>query len=268
MWSVVYAETPRQGGTLVLAVLDVGQGDALFVESPTGVQVLVDAGPDGSVLRKLPEVMPALDRSLDAIIATHPDADHIGGFAEVLERYEVGAYIAPGIPKDTATAQHLEAAVEERRIPRILARRGMTLELGGGAVLEVLYPDYDVSSLPGEKANEGGIVARVRYGESEALLMADVGKGVEARLLALEGAGLESDVLKVGHHGSKYSSGEAFVAAVSPEVALISVGAGNSYGHPTLQTLGVLNAAGADILRTDEEGTIRCVSSGVRFSCE
>lgn len=267
VWTVVYAETPRHSGVLTLAILDVGQGDALYIESPVGIQVLVDAGPDGSVLRALPDVMPALDRSLDAVIATHPDADHIGGFVDVIERYGIGVYIMSGIPKETKTAERLEAAVEERRIPRIVARRGMVLELGGGAALEVLYPDYDVSVLPEGKANEGGIVTRLRFGESAALLMADVGKGVEARLLVLEGEALESDVLKVGHHGSRYSSDEAFVTAVSPETAVISVGK-NSYGHPTAQALGVVGRVGALLLRTDEDGTIICRSSGIRFACE
>lgn len=250
---------------LTLALLDVGQGDALYIESPTGVQVLVDAGPDEEVLRGLGEAMPLFDRSLDAVIATHPDADHIGGFSSVLARYDVDAYIAPGITKDTATATRLESLVDERDMPRVIARRGMTLDLGAGATLEVLYPDYDVSVLPGERANEGGIVMRLRYGESEALLMADVGKGVEARVMALEGSALDSDLLKVGHHGSKHSSGEAFVAAVSPDVALISVGTDNSYGHPTQEALASLRASGAGILRTDEEGTIVLRSDGARF---
>ncbi len=267
VWGVVYAETPSASGVLTFAVLDVGQGDALYIESPTGVQLLIDGGPGDALLQALPAVMPALDRTIDAVIATHPDADHIGGFAELLERYEVGAFIEPGIPKETATAKKLQAAVDEKKIPRIIARRGMSLDLGGGARLDVLYPDRDVSFLPADKVNEGGIVARLVYGESEVLLMADVGAGVEARLVQLDGENLDSDMLKVGHHGSRFSTSKAFVAAVSPEVALISVGAKNTYGHPTPQALGVLQNAGAEILRTDEKGTIRCVSSGAEFVC-
>lgn len=267
VWSVVYAETPRHPGVLVVAVLDVGQGDAIYIESPTGVQLLLDSGPDDSVLRVLPDVMPRLDRSLDAIVATHPDADHIGGFKKLLERYDVGAYIYPNIPKDTAVARALEEQVDAQDIPRVVARRGMTLELGDGAVLTVLYPERDVSHLGGDKANEGGVVARLVYGEFEALFTADVGGGVEARLLQLDAEGLDSDFLKVGHHGSKYSSTPTFVAAVSPEVAAISVGK-NSYGHPTAQALAELGRVGAEILRTDEKGTIRCVSDGASFSCK
>jgi len=209
--------------------------------------------------------MPALDRTLDAIIETHPDADHIGGFSELLNRYEVGVFISPGIPKDTATAKKLEQQVDEKNIPRIVARRGLSLDLGEGAVLYVLYPDRDVSGLPNNKVNEGGIVARLVYGESEVLLMADVGKVVETRLVQLDGAGLESDLLKVSHHGSRFSTGEPFVSIVSPEVAVISVGK-NSYGHPTPEALFVLKKAGAEILRTDQEGTVVFTSDGKHFT--
>lgn len=265
VWTVVYAETPRSSGILTFAVLDVGQGDALYIESPTGVQVLVDAGPDDSALRELSALLPLGDRSIDAAIATHPDADHIGGFSALIDRYDIGIFISPGIPKDTATAKRLEQKITERRVPRLVALRGQSLDLGGGARLDILYPDRDVSTLPSDKANEGGIVARLVYGDSEALLMADVGSGVELHLLQL-GSLLRSDLLKVGHHGSRFSTNAQFVSAVSPETALISVGK-NSYGHPTPQTLGVLDGVGATVLRTDESGTIRCVSDGAGFSC-
>ncbi len=268
VWSAVYAEPAAGNGYLTLAVLDVGQGDALYIESPTGVQILVDGGPGDALLAALPEMMPALDRSLDAVIETHPDADHVGGFAELLQRYEVGVYLSPGIPKDTATNHALKRTVEERDIRHVVARRGMALDLGGGASLRVLYPDYDVSNLPAEKANEGGIVLELAYGESEALLMADVGSGVEKRLLSLNAAQLDADVLKVGHHGSRFSTSEAFVSAVSPAAALISVGAKNSYGHPTKEVLDRLAAHGIKIVRTDQEGTIVCTSDSLQFTCE
>lgn len=267
IWTLVYAgEQSSVPGVLTVAMLDVGQGDALYIESPTGVQVLIDSGADASVLAALSTVMPALDYSLDAIVATHPDADHIGGFDDVLTRYDVNAYVYPGITKNSATARALETLVDEKEITRVLARRGMTLELGGGAVLHVLYPEGDVSYLPSEKANEGSVVLQLTYGESEMLFMADVGTGVERRLMALDAPGLRSDVLKVGHHGSKYSSAEDFLRAVSPDVALISVGKRNTYGHPTTQTLSRLQTVGAEVLRTDELGTVVLHSGGYVWS--
>ena len=266
VWSVVYAETPHSSGILTFAVLDIGQGDALYIESPAGVQVVVDGGPDDSLLRALPAVMPALDRSLDAIIETHPDSDHIGGFSGLLNRYEVGVFISPGIPKDTATAKKLEQRVDEKKIPRVIARRGMSLDLGDGARLDILYPDRDVSTLPGSRANEGCIVAKLVYKNTSALLACDAPALTEVRLLQIAPEELESDILKVPHHGSKYSSTEAFIDAVHPAAAVISVGK-NSYGHPTNQTLDRLAARDIEVLRTDEKGTIVCKSDGAKFSC-
>ena len=146
IWSAVWAESAP--GKLIVAVLDVGQGDSIFIESPTGTQIIIDGGPDDSILRDLPEVMPLSDRSLDAVLATHLDADHITGFVDLLKRYSVGNFIESGLVKSTLTARTLEKEVDSERIPRIIARRGMILDLGGGAELDVLAPDFDVSKLP------------------------------------------------------------------------------------------------------------------------
>lgn len=264
VWVAVYAASPKN--ILTLAVLDVGQGDSIFIESPTGVQVLIDGGPDASVLRELSRVMPAYDRSLDAVIATHPDADHIGGLVDVIRRFEVGAFVEPGIPKPTETARVLQREVAESGVPRHIARRGMTLDMGGGVTLSVLLPVGDVSTLPPDHTNEGGIVLRVVYKNSEALLMADVPKFVEVRLVSLEGEKLRSDLLKIGHHGSRFSTTDDLLLSVKPTVALISVGAHNPYGHPTVQTLDKLARFGIPVLRTDQEETIVFTSQGETFS--
>ena len=265
VWAAVYAE--HSSGVLTLAVLNIGQGDALFIESPTGIQVVVDGGPDSSILRELPKVMPSFDRSIDAVIETHPDADHIGGFVDVLQRYKVGAFIKPGILKNTATNRALEREVAVQKLPTYIARRGMTLDLGGGAYLHILYPDHDVSRLNENRANEGAVVAHLIYGETFALLTADVPGAVEKRLLALDGAGLQSGILKVGHHGSRTSTDAAFLSAVMPATAVISVGARNTYGHPTKEVLQRLSGRNINILRTDENGTVICRSNGAVFSC-
>lgn len=268
VWSAVYAQTPHASGVLTFAVLDIGQGDGLYIEGPTGIQVLVDAGPhDGAVLRALPREMPLSDRSLDAVIETHPDADHMGGLVDILSRYSVGAFIEPGIDKHNATIDALEKEVADQHIPRIIARRGMSLDLGGGARLEILYPDSDVSGY-GDKTNDGSIMAHLVYGQTSALLTADDPISVEQHLMRIASSSeLRSTILKVGHHGSRFSTSDAFVRAVSPQVAVISVGAHNTYGHPTKRVLDTLAGAGVPVLRTDESGTIRCISDGAVFSC-
>ena len=260
IWVAVFAATPS--GVLTVAVLDVGQGDSMYIESPTGQQLVIDGGPGSALLQALPDVMPMGDRSLNAIVETHPDADHISGFIELLARYSVALFIKPGIEKDTATARALEQEVADKKIPTYIARRGMWLELGGGAEFRILYPDRDVSHTT--KTNDGGVVARLVYGKTTVLFMADVSSAVESRLVLLDGAGLKSDILKVAHHGSKYSSASAFLSSVSPASAIISVGK-NSYGHPTDQALSRLEAYSGEILRTDQAGTIVFVSDGENF---
>lgn len=250
-------------------MLNVGQGDALYIEGPTGIQVVVDAGPDDSVLRELPGVMPLYDRSLDAVIETHPDADHIAGFADLLRRYAVGAFIEPGIEKNTVVAEKIEQEIGDEKIPRIVARRGMWLDLGGGATLQILFPDYNVTHIDPKLDNDGGIVARVVYGQTSVLLTADTSSAVEEHLMAVYAkTGLQSTILKVGHHGSRFSTEDSFVNEVAPQIALISVGAHNTYGHPTQRVLETLTAHHVETLRTDERGTIICTSNGMQFACK
>lgn len=266
VWSALYAQTPHH--TLTFAMLNVGQGDSLYIEGPTGIQIVIDAGPDGSILRELPNVMPLYDRSLDAVIETHPDADHIAGFADLLRRYEVGAFIEPGIEKNTVVAKNLEREIVDEKIPRIIARRGMRLDLGGGAQLHILFPDYDVTHIAADKDNDGGIVAHLVYGNTSVLLTADTSSAVEEHLMAVGASSdLRSTILKVGHHGSRFSTEDSFVTEVAPQIALISVGAHNTYGHPTQRVLGTLVSHSVKTFRTDENGTVTCTSDGAVFSC-
>jgi competence protein ComEC len=265
IWAEVWAQTPQ--GALTFAVLNVGQGDSLYIEGPTGEQVLIDSGPDDSVLTELPKVMPLWSRSLSAVIETHPDADHISGFIDLLKRYQVGAFIEPGIQKDTTTAEALEQEIADKKIPRVVARRGMWLDLGGGAHLDILFPDYDVSHINQSKDNDGGIVAHLVYGNTSVLLEADVSSIVEDHLLMIStSTDLESTILKVGHHGSKTSSDDAFVAEVAPQIAVISDGKNNTYGFPAQQTLDTLASHNIEVLRTDQEGTMMFTSNGQTFT--
>lgn len=269
IWTVASAQGGQGSGVLTFAVLNIGQGDALYIEGPTGIQILVDAGPNtGAVLRELPNVMPLGDRTLDAVVETHPDADHMGGFVDMLARYEVGAFIEPGVDKDNTVIAALKKEIAAHNIPVYIARRGMVLDLGGGAHLDILYPDVDVSQF-GDKSNDASIVAHLVYGNTRAMLTGDAPFNIESRVIQISTAGeVTSDLLKVGHHGSKYSTSEAFVQAVHPQLALISVGAHNSYGHPTQDVLARLQAASVPVLRTDKNGRLTCMSDGTEFKCE
>ncbi len=280
IWFLVYTATPR--GVLTVAVLNVGQGDSIYIESPTGERVIIDGGPDDSLLRELPKVMPPFDRSIDAIISTHPDSDHYTGFIDLLQRYQVGAFVESGIEKHMTSFVALEQEVADEKIARYIARRGMTLDLGGGAVLEILYPDHDVSHLAANMDNNGGIVARLTYGKTSALFTADVDKTVEDHLIKLSTAGaasskntfyaidvldtLKSNLLLAGHHGSRTTNEDAFVALVHPTYAAVSVGANNKYHLPNQEPLDSFAKYGATILRTDQQGTLIFRSDGETLS--
>ena len=246
------------------AMLDIGQGDALFIESPTGTQVLFDAGPAKKILGPLRKVMSPFDRTIDAVVITNPDADHIGGFADVFKNYKVGLVLEPGTQNDSQTFQSLKKTIEQKKILNILAKRGMKLDIGGGAYIEILFPDRDVSTWA---VNEGSVVARLVYGDTSVMLTGDAPTSTEKIILDnSKKNNLESTVLKVGHHGSRTSTSSAFVEAVSPLFALISDGRDNKYGHPHLDTLNVLTKAGVEILRTDLLGTIIMQSDGKNVS--
>ncbi len=259
VWVPVFHTPPPR---LRVSVLDIGQGDAILVTGPTGMQMLVDGGPDRSVLRQLPKEMSLLDRSLDLVVETHPDKDHIAGLTDVFDRYRVSYFLSPDIEGSTATARGLEHAVStERGVRAFIARRGMRIHLGGGAYADVLYPDHDVSH---EETNDGSIVMHLVYGETSFMLTGDAPSEIEARLIALDGTDgeLPSTVLKAGHHGSKYSTSNAWLAALAPQFVAISAGEDNRYGHPNPETIARIEDEGAQILSTIDSGTIRFVSDG------
>ena len=246
-------------GMLTVSFLDVGQGDSIYIEGPTGSQILVDGGTGPAVLRELGAVMQFHDRSIDVVVGTHPDKDHIGGLSSVLSRYAVGYFVDPGLPNDTAAWRALEETIAARGVERKTARRGMKIVLGGGATLDILFPDRDMT---GADTNDASIVARLSFGDESFLLTGDSPKKIEEYLVRLDALSLESDVLKAGHHGSRTSTGETFLAAVHPAFAVISSGKGNSYGHPHEEVLGILAHFGVRTMSTAKEGRITFKTDG------
>jgi competence protein ComEC len=256
VWVAVSHHRP---GPLKVAFLDVGQGDAIFVETPTHKRLLLDGGRNKGVLAELGRLMPFGAKKIDILIESHPDGDHIGGLPAVLERYRVGAFIEPGVASNNLIDDAVHALVSAREIPDILARRGMAVNFGDGAKLLILFPNQDVSRW---ETNDASIVAKLVYGETSFLLTGDSPIKAENILLKLDPKILDSDVLKAGHHGSRTSSSAAYVAAVSPAYAIISAGKDNPYGHPHKEVLEILTKAGAEIKSTAESGTIRFESDG------
>lgn len=260
IWHAVFALAARD--ELTVAFLDVGQGDAIFIEAPNGNQVLIDGGRNRLVLQELGRVMPFWDRSIDVIVATHPDADHIGGLVEVLERYAIAYVVDSGNVSDTAVARAFVQLAEEDA-KRVIARRGMRIELGNDAFLRILFPDRDVAGI---ESNAASIVAQLVYGETEVMLTGDAPKAIEEYLVTIEEDGLESDILKVGHHGSDTSTAPAFVGFANPQFSVISAGADNQYGHPHQSVLDVLKRFETEIFSTAESGTVIFTSDGDTFA--
>lgn len=257
IWYAVSLED-RQG-IIKVAFLDIGQGDAIFIESPNGNQILIDGGANKKVLKELAKVMPFYDRSIDMVIATHPDKDHIGGLPEVLKNYKTDMILEPGVSSDTGAYQELERVIFDKKLPRILARRGMALNLGDGARLNILFPDRDTK---GWETNTASIVAKLTYGDNSFLLTGDSPIKIEQYLSQVDGRNLKSDVLKAGHHGSRTSTSESFAGLVSPQYAVISAGKDNRYGHPHKEVLDTLDKVKAVIFKTYEQGTIVFTSDG------
>ena len=243
--------------------LDVGQGDAAFIETPQHHQILIDGGPDSTVLSKLQDLMPAKDMSLDLIILTHPEKDHIAGFLDVLQRYKVDYILWTGVVRDTPEYNQWVKLLKEEQADDtqiIISQSGQEI-IVGDVTIDTLYPLENLEGRKMEKtSNDSCIVSRLVFGNNSFLFTGDIDSQAEKELVN-QGSDLSSNVLKVAHHGSKYSTSELFLENVGPEIAVIEVGK-NSYGHPTPEVLQRLDKFGIKVLRTDTDGDIEMVSDG------
>jgi len=242
--------------------LDIGQGDAILIESPSGNKMLIDAGAGKSILRELSEVLSFYDKNIEVILVTHPDQDHLGGLVPVLERFNVQYIIESGNKASTKIFGRFENLVENSGAERIVAHRGMTINLGSRVVLLVLFPDRNVYGLD---SNSASIITKLYFGETSFMLTGDAPQKIEEYLVSLDGEILQSDVLKVGHHGSKTSSAPSFIESVKPKYAVIQAGRDNKYGHPHKEVLDILKSRSLNILANSELGTIHFVSDGQKL---
>lgn len=258
-WMAAYA---RPDGLLHLYQLDVGQGDAILVVSPEGRRMLVDGGPSPSaLLDALGRRLPPWDRRLDLVVLTHPDADHVGGLPALLERYAIGSILDPELPAESPDAGAWAQALAESDAGHLRASAGgrILLDATAGVSAELLWPPEPRFTGGDAAANNNSTVILLQHGRNRFLLTGDIEADAETALLA-SGVDLRADVLKVAHHGSGGSSTADFLAAVSPRLALIGVGADNRYGHPDPGALERL--APALVRRTDWQGSIEVLSDG------
>ncbi len=243
-------------------VFDVGQGDAILLQCGNR-QLLVDGGPDDTVLSRLGQAMPFFDRTIEAVVLTHPHADHYFGLIGVFGRYRVLHFYTSGGASDTPEYRALLAAVRASGAQTSVVHDGDSIDVSGCGRADVLWPNRRFPEVITKDANTESVVLRVTAEKASSaraaiLLMGDATAAVEKALLS-SGVPLAADVLKVGHHGSRTSSSPEFLRAVRPQEAIMSLGAKNKFGHPAPVTLLRLRAVGAKAYRTDKDGSVRVV---------
>ncbi len=261
VWALVASVPPL----LTVTLLDVGQGDAIVVQSPGGRVLVVDTGPISQADDMGRRVVLPFLRSqgigrIDALLLTHPHDDHVGGAASLLERIPVARILVPTTDSSEAVYRHVLAAAEGRRVPVVILERGQALDFGDGLRAEVLNPSRNSASSP----NNGSLSIRLRFGNAAIVLTGDAESDAEAEMA--DSCDLGADVLKLGHHGSRTSTTERFLDSVRPQAAIVSVGARNIFGHPNPAVMSRLSGRRIPVFRTDRDGAITVVSDGKRVA--
>jgi len=270
IWFLVFNQRP--GRILETDFLDVGQGDAILIKTPKGQTVLIDGGPDNKVLEKLGKYLQPLQKRIDLIILTHPHADHVSGLVEVLRRYSVGLVILNGVYLKTDNYNQFLKAIEDNKVKVLIAEAGEAIHFDKDLEFDILSPNKNPAGLVfnknsesfgtvGNDVNDTSIVGKLIFNDFSIMFMGDATSKIENQLLAY-GNSLKSDILKVGHHGSKYSSFTNFLKTVAPKAGIIEVGAKNFYGHPSPAALSRLGMFDINIFRTGQNGDIRVLSNG------
>jgi competence protein ComEC len=257
----LWAFDAQAAPSLTIDFLAVGQGDAALITSPTGKTILIDGGPRDAGPIVTARLRTHAGHPLDLVLLTHRHADHLGGLADVVRSVGARMYIDAPFPHPTPAYAALIDALTARAIPVRTAQRGRRIDIGGGAWLTLLSPPEPTLTRTRSDVNANSVVVRLDYGGTSALFAADAEAATERWLLA-SGQALTASVLKVAHHGSRYSSGLAFLRAVNPTVAVISVGETNDYGHPAPETLTRLARRGINVYRTDRDGTVTVEMDG------
>ncbi len=252
--------TDRACDCLEVSFLDVGQGDAILIETPDGHQMLVDGGRDTTVLARLGEEMEYFDKGIDIVVATHPDLDHIAGLVDVLEQYLVGTILMTTNEGESDAARAFAEAAPKEGAEIILADAGQVIQLGASTTIQVFAPSGDESK---RESNAASIVLRVVYGTTSFMLTGDAPLEIENYLVKTYGRQLDSDVLKLGHHGSKTSTSDLWLDTVTPQYAVVSAGIDNSYGHPHQDVMQRVFKRNIQTSHTGTDGTVVFQSDGV-----
>jgi len=257
------SEFNRDSG-LQVSFLDVGQGDSIYIKAFDKTDMLIDGGKNGDLLlQNLSSVMDSFDSRIDVLVITHPDEDHSGGLVSVVREYNVGVIFISGNISDNTNYNQILKIAELKKIPTFKAEAGTNIFLDKDkkVVFEILSPRGEVLF---KESNSTSISGRLVYGQNEFMLTGDAGVEIEERIIK-ENIDISSDVLKLGHHGSKTSSSMDFLKAVNPEIAIISAGENNSYGHPHKEVVDKIDSLGVKSLATYDLGIITFLSDGEKI---
>ena len=261
-WQLNPLASQADNAKLQVSFLDVGQGDAILIQTPGGRKVLLDGGEDGDkLLNRLNEAWPWWSKTIDLMMLSHPHADHARGLNSLFDRYQIGQVVGTGVWHNSSVYETWLRQLKENNLVLKTVKAGEVIDLGSGATLRVLFPLDDLKAQTVTNLNNSSLVLKLTYGQISFLLTGDAEVAVEQQLVA-SGADLSAQVLKVAHHGSNNATSPEFLQAVKPQLAIISVGQNNDFGHPHSSTLNKLEAFGAKVLRTDQLGTIKLSTDG------
>lgn len=262
-------------GRLHLTICNVGQGDAIYLRTPKGADILIDGGPNDQVLSCLSRHMPFWDRQIEMVILTHPQADHLTGLISVFKNYQVKYFLAESLANPTASFQELRHAVSKEQSKILTPQAGDKITIGG-IKIKILWPkekiggsrfwqnptESDRSKEIGRQVdlNTFSIISEIIYADFSVILTGDADSKVLSEVIGGSEGSIE--VLQVPHHGSRFGLNEEILEKIQPELGIISVGKNNRYGHPAKETLDLLREKTIRVLRTDEDGDIEIISDG------
>ncbi len=254
VWKQIVFYGPNEN--LEVYFLDVGQGDSQLIFLPGGVKVLIDGGPNSKILDELALILNPIDRYIDLVILSHPQMDHFGGLIDVLKRYQVGVFIFNG-RKGTASAyQELEEIIKKNEIATVVLGAGDKIKHNENQ-FNILSPSKEF--LSSNELNDTSLVINFNSQGAKILFTGDIDSRIESYLV--KKYDLDIDILKVSHHGSRFSSSKKFLEEASPKISVIGVGR-NFYGHPTRQVLDRLARIGSQVFRTDKNGIVKLAIDG------
>jgi len=249
--------------------LDVGQGDAIYIRTPDGQDILVDGGIDGRAANKLHRLLPAGDTDIEVVLSTHPDGDHLKGLIDIVEQFPVRTLLTTGVATSTQLSKRWQQTLQEIGLSQTIVMAGQKYSVGSMAQIAILWPEKSYQGVTDDTVavdgrggiNDTSIVAKLTCAGSAALLTGDASDAVEEKLI-LNNADLTANILKISHHGSRFATSVDFLRTVKPTWGVISVGKENGYKHPHGSVLLRLNQADVTALRTDELGDIELRSDG------